>query len=102
MPDHLHLLVRLRPAISPSEFIQKVKSNSSRWMNAKKFSRQPFKWQGGCGIFSIGHSHVPYLAEYIDNQKDHHNKNTFQAEYIKLLNENGIKYDSAFLLEFHE
>jgi REP element-mobilizing transposase RayT len=37
MPDHCHLLVRLRPSLAPSKFIQVVKTNSSRWINEKNF-----------------------------------------------------------------
>jgi len=37
MADHIHILARLRPTIAPSVFVQKVKSNSSRWINAQGF-----------------------------------------------------------------
>ncbi len=30
MPDHIHILVELSPMITVSEFISKIKSNSSR------------------------------------------------------------------------
>ncbi len=30
MPDHIHILVRLKPNMSSSTFIQKVKANSSK------------------------------------------------------------------------
>ncbi len=29
MPDHCHILVRLKPIVAPSKFIQTVKTNSS-------------------------------------------------------------------------
>ena len=74
MPDHIHILVRLRPAMSPSAFIQKVKANSSRWINNNHFFSHHFTWQVGSGIFSIGHRHVPYLIKYINDQKHHHSK----------------------------
>ncbi len=102
MPNHIHMLVRIRPALAPSTFIQKVKANSSRWLNNSHFFSHHFTWQVGSGIFSIGHRHVPYLIKYIDNQKPHHAKSKFRDEYLELLADNGISYEKEYLLDFHE
>ncbi len=37
MSDHIHIAARLRPAMAPSVFVQKVKANSSKWINTNKF-----------------------------------------------------------------
>ena len=37
MPDHLHLLVGMRPTQSISDLLQDIKGSSSRWINEKKF-----------------------------------------------------------------
>jgi hypothetical protein len=39
------------------------------------------------------------MRKHIRNQRDHHRKKTFQKEYIKLLNENGIEFDEKYLWE---
>ena len=100
MPDHCHLLIRLRPSLSPSKLIQAVKSNSSSWINKKGFLRDNFNWQTGGGIFSVSHKNIPGLINYIDNQKEHHKKVTFQDEYRKLLKHYGIEFKDDYLLEF--
>ncbi len=100
MPDHCHLLVRLRPSLAPSKFIQAIKTNSSRWINEKKFLNQRFNWQSGGGIFSVSHRNVPELISYIENQKGHHKKSCFREEYLKLLNHYGITFEKEYLLEF--
>ena len=100
MPDHCHLLVRLRPSLAPSKFIQAVKTNSSRWINEKKFLNHRFNWQTGGGIFSVSHSNVPELISYIENQKEHHKKSSFREEYLELLNHYGITFEKEYLLEF--
>ena len=102
MPDHVHLLVRLRPGIAPASFIQKVKANSSKWINDQNVLASDFKWQVGGGIFSIGQKHVPYLIRYIENQKSHHAKKIFRDEYIDLIRENKISFRDEYLLDFHE
>ena len=100
MPDHCHLLVRLRPAMAPSKFIQTVKTNSSRWINEKKFLSNKFNWQVGGGIFSVSHRNVPQLINYIDNQKEHHKKANFREEYLELLKHYGISFEKEYLLDF--
>jgi len=100
MPDHCHLLVRLRPSLAPSKFIQVVKTNSSRWFNEKKFLKHKFNWQTGGGIFSVSHRNVPELISYIENQKEHHKKSSFRDEYRELLKNYGITFEEEYLLEF--
>ncbi len=100
MPDHCHLLVRLRPSIAPSKFIQAVKTNSSRWVNENNFLQHRFNWQTGGGIFSVSYRNVPELIRYIETQKQHHKKSSFKVEYLKLLNHYGIDFEEEYLLEF--
>jgi len=100
MPDHCHLLVRLRPSIAPSKLIQAVKTNSSRWVNERKFLNHRFNWQTGGGIFSVSYRNVPELINYIENQKQHHEKSNFKIEYLELLNHYGIDFEEEYLLEF--
>ena len=102
MPDHCHMLVRLRPAIAPAKFIQTVKANSSNWINEKGFTPHKFNWQTGGGVFSVSHRNVPELINYISNQKEHHKKSSFKDEYVKLLRHYGVEFDSRYLLDFFE
>lgn len=100
MSDHCHILVRLRPSMAPSKFIQAIKTNSSRWINEKRFLRSGFSWQIGGGIFSVSHRNVPELISYIENQKEHHKKINFREEYLELLDHYGISFEDKYLLEF--
>ncbi len=102
MPDHIHIAARLRPAMAPATFVQKIKTNSSRWINANGFLPREFAWQVGGGIFSVSETHVDKLTAYIKNQKEHHKKVSFRSEYLKLLRNNGIDPEDDFLPEFFE
>jgi len=102
MPDHLHILVRLRPAMAPAKFIQLIKTNSSRWINEKKFLPVKFSWQVGGGIFSVSPRNLPQVIRYIENQKEHHKKSNFRKEYITLLNNSDIDFEKDYLLNFFE
>ena len=51
MADHIHIAARLRPNMASSVFIQKIKANSSRWINAQGHLSKEFAWQKGGGTF---------------------------------------------------
>jgi DNA-binding LacI/PurR family transcriptional regulator len=38
-------------------------------------------------------SQVPKTIAYINNQKEHHRKKTFEEEFLELLTKHGIEYD---------
>jgi REP element-mobilizing transposase RayT len=100
MPDHIHLLLGWRPHQSISSIMQDIKACSSGWINDRRFTREPFQWQGGYGAFSYSRSQIEVVKQYIARQKEHHSKKTFLEEYKDLLVEHGILYDERFI--FHQ
>jgi len=74
LPDHTHILVGCKPIHSISEVVQKVKSESTKWINEKGFCKHKFAWQEGFGAFSYSKSHVNSVIKYIQNQETHHAK----------------------------
>lgn len=97
MPDHIHILVGMRPTQSISDLMQDIKSNSSKWINEKGFSESKFYWQEGYGAFSYSLSHVQNVINYILNQEEHHRKKSFQEEYIEFLELFEVEYDARFV-----
>jgi hypothetical protein len=61
-----------------------------------------FSWQEGYGGFTYSRSQIENVYRYIENQEAHHAKNTFRKEYLTLLQENEIDYDSVYLFEFYD
>jgi len=51
--DHVHIFFGLPPTVNISNLIQKVKANSSRWINEQKFVHGKFQWQQGYGALPI-------------------------------------------------
>jgi putative transposase len=39
VPDHIHILIGMRPDASLSELVRDLKANSSKWINEKKISQ---------------------------------------------------------------
>ena len=95
MPDHLHLLVRLKPAVSLSDLLCSVKANSSRWVHERPDPPRGFAWQEGYGAFTVSESSAGSVCRYIQNQEDHHRGRNFEEEWIALLKLHGIEFDPA-------
>ncbi len=83
--DHLHCLISLSPRLSVSEVMNKLKGESSHWINSEKITRTRFAWQGGFAAFSVSASQIDKVRNYIRNQEKHHQKISFEAEADKFL-----------------
>ena len=88
--DHIHILVKLPPTITVSDFLEKLKANTSKWA---KSVRRGFGWQDGYAAFTVSESQVERVRHYIQNQRKHHAKSSFRDELIALLEAHGVKYD---------
>ena len=99
MPNHIHLLVGLKPNIAISDLVRDIKAGSSKFINEQKWIKGKFNWQEGFGAFSYSESHVKNVINYILNQKEHHQKSTFKSEYKSLLKEYDIEYDNLYIFE---
>lgn len=99
MPDHLHILVGLKPDCNFSDLVRDIKSNSSKWINEEQFVKGKFEWQTGFGAFSVSQSQVKIVVNYILNQEEHHKKKTFKDEYIEFLNAYQIDYKPEYIFD---
>lgn len=102
MPDHLHIFVGFRPALSMSDFVKEIKVESNEFINSKKWIKKRFAWQEGYGVFSYSHSHIDRVIKYVHNQEQHHQKKSFRDEYHKLLTKFEISFDEKYSFEFLE
>lgn len=85
MPDHIHCLFLLNPQKSISEVIKQIKGSSSHFINQNNLIPEKFAWQTGYAAYSVSESTMKKVFQYIQNQKKHHYKNTFQEEYNEFL-----------------
>ncbi|MEO7265033.1 MAG: IS200/IS605 family transposase [Ferruginibacter sp.] len=99
MPDHIHILIGMRPTQAISALIQNVKTESSKWIKEKKFCKSNFAWQNGYGAFSYSKSHIQNVIRYIQNQEIHHKKETFLSEYKRFLKAFEIDYDEQYIFK---
>jgi REP element-mobilizing transposase RayT len=97
MSDHIHLYASLPSTISIADFVNALKSNSSRWIHESSSRLRGFAWQDGYGAFSVSKSEEDKVVRYISNQEVHHRKRTFKQELIGLLEKHGIQYDNRYI-----
>jgi putative transposase len=102
MPDHLHLLVGIKPDIALSDLVRDVKAGSSKFINEKRWVLGRFSWQEGFGAFSYSRSQLGAVIRYIENQQKHHAKKSFHDEYIELLEKFGVEYDPQYIFKTGE
>jgi putative transposase len=102
MPDHLHLLVGLRPDSSLSDLVRDVKAGSSKFINVKRWVAGRFSWQEGFGAFSYSRSQLGTVIRYIENQQKHHAKKSFRDEYIELLEKFNVDYDKKYIFKTND
>ncbi|CAM3600396.1 IS200/IS605 family transposase [Flavobacterium chungbukense] len=99
MPDHIHILVGIKPNISLSDLVRDIKSSSSKFINEQKWINGKFEWQTGFGAFSYSHSQLTNVIKYIENQEQHHKTKTFKEEYITFLKLFNIDFKNEYLFE---
>jgi REP element-mobilizing transposase RayT len=95
--DHIHILLSLPGSISTAKAIQLIKSGSSKWIHDTFSDKSGFAWQTGYAAFSVSKSNREKVVQYILNQEEHHQKTTFQQEYLSFLNNSGINYDLRYV-----
>ena len=95
--DHVHILASLPATIALSEFVGKVKANSSGWVHKSFNGLREFKWQVGYGAFSVSVSQRSKVLNYIAGQEQHHRKTSFKDEFIDFLKKHGVAYDERYV-----
>lgn len=76
----MHLLLSAPPTLALSDVIKRVKGESSKRLSNEKTGFKDFAWQDGYGTFAISQSHIPRTIRYVQNQRQHHAKATFEAD----------------------
>ena len=67
-PDHVHLLCTLPRTLSIADFVEEIKRGSGHWIKSLSPEYEKFMWQRGYGVFSVSHSKLESVTNYIANQ----------------------------------
>ena len=97
--DHVHCFFGLKPVVSVSELMKTVKAKSSKYINDNYLTKQRFEWQEGYGVFSYNQSSIDSVYKYIQNQEEHHKRQTFRDEYLAFLKDFKVAYDEKYIFQ---
>jgi REP element-mobilizing transposase RayT len=95
--DHVHMVVSLPSKMDVAKAMQLIKGGSSKWIHDTFPNQRAFAWQDGYGAFSIGVSQLAATRKYIENQQEHHRKQSFQEEFVAFLKKHAIDYDPRYI-----
>ncbi len=95
--DHVHILMRSPAEIAIADSLRIVKTNSSRWIKERWPDRRAFAWQGGYAAFSVSESNRGSVIRYIQNQVRHHQRVSYQEEFLGLLQRHGVEFNPQYV-----
>lgn len=91
-PDHVHALVDLPTHLRIEEMMHLFKGASSHWVNENDLVPGKFAWGRGYGVFSVSHSGISEVTNYIATQEEHHRKRSFSEELKLLVERYGLTW----------
>ncbi len=78
--NHVHLAISIAPTVTISDLVGELKGASSFEINHSNPTRDKLlQWQTGYGVVSFGTKDLPWVIDYIRNQRQHHAKQTCHA-----------------------
>ena len=95
--DHVHALFALSRNHAISQIVKEIKRTSSGWIKTIDRRYSKFRWQAGYGAFSVSQSHLAHVHRYIEQQKAHHRRKTFQDEFRQFLKKYEIDYGERYV-----
>jgi putative transposase len=98
--DHIHIFFGMEPSNYIPDFVNVIKVQSSNFVNENKFLKQKFQWQNGYGAFAHSRNDRSNVINYILNQEDHHRKVTFREEYLQILKQMEVDFETRYLFDF--
>ena len=74
--EHVHLIGSIPPKLSVADAVKRLKGASSYYINERGLLKEKFAWQRGYGVLTVGERQLDIAIEYVERQKEHHQKQT--------------------------
>lgn len=97
--DHVHLYLRWRPDGNISDLMRTVKGESSEWIHKTFPDLRRFAWQEGYSVFSVSKSQEGTVKDYIARQAEHHRREDFKSELLRMLRLHEIEFDERYVFD---
>ena len=96
-PDHAHVLFALSRKVALAQLVGDLKKGSTMWLQNQAWELRNFRWQAGYAAFSVSESNMEAVRQYIRNQREHHQKRTFQDEVRAFFHRHKIEFDERYV-----
>jgi putative transposase len=97
--DHVHLYLRWRPDATISDLMRDTKANSSLWVHQTFPTLKDFAWQEGYSVFAVSKSQEEAVRQYIRTQAEHHRKEDFKSELLRMLRLHEVEFDERHVFD---
>jgi len=97
--NHVHLLASIGPAAALSDQVRDIKALSSGWVRDVWPALRLFGWQSGYAAFTVSVQTLGSVIGYIEKQRAHHRRRTFEEELIAMLERAGVEYDPEYVFD---
>lgn len=97
--DHIHMYLRWRPDGSVSDLMRTVKARSSKRVHETYPNLAAFAWQEGYSVFSVSKSQEDAVKKYIAGQAEHHKREDFESELLRILRAHGVVFDEKYVFD---
>ncbi len=90
--EHTHAPIDLPTNLTIEQVVHLLKGSSSHWINQNHLVKGRFAWGRGYGAFSVSHSDVDKVANYIARQEEHHRRRNFAEEFEVFVEKYGLEW----------
>ncbi|MCW5775651.1 MAG: IS200/IS605 family transposase [Phycisphaeraceae bacterium] len=97
--NHVHMYLRWRPDSAVSDLMRTVKARSSKWIHDTYPELSAFAWQEGYSVFSVSKSQEEAVKRYIAGQAEHHKKEDFKSELLRLFRAHGVEFEEKYVFD---
>ncbi len=95
--DHIHILMEIHRSESLAGVARNLKSFTAKWIRHELDNDIEFQWQSGWAAFSVSHSNLKSVADFINKQSEVHKKMSFKEEMKSFLVKHEIPFDERYL-----
>jgi len=96
MEDHIHILCDLHPSIALADYMRDIKTPTSVWLKQSGKFPDFNGWGEGYAALTYEWKDKEMIANYIKNQPEHHQKESFENELRRLLEEYEVVVDERY------
>ena len=92
--NHIHMLINLHPSVRLSDLVRDIKLSTSQWIKLNRVAFPQFAgWGKEYGAFTYALRDKEMVANYIRNQRTHHQRESFEDEYRKHVTNAGLEWN---------